>query len=306
MIIASIDIGTNTVILLIAKVDIDKKEIIPVYNEQRIPRIGKGVSERKIISENKVRELFVILEDYNKIIKKSGCSKVLLKATNAFRIALNGKEILERIKSNFNFEAEIVPGEKEAKLSFQGAVNDEKQNENFIVIDIGGGSTEVIYGNKKEIFYNKSFPAGVVSGSEKCFFNDPPKSNEITNFLNKLEKIFTGLEKENFNTKNAIAIAGTPTTLGAIKLNLKEYNEEKLEGIFLSKNEIDEMIDQISKISSRQIASRFKSVVKGREDVILSGALILSFLMQILRIEKIKVSTKGIRYGAIVEKLSLF
>lgn len=303
MIIASIDIGTNTIILLIAEVDIGNNKISPLYNKQRIPRIGKGLSPGKPISESKIGELLEILEDYNEIIKKFNSEKIFITATNALRIAYNRNEIKKLIKDKLDLDVKIISGEEEAELTFKGAVFQFNDNYNSVVIDIGGGSTEIIYGNKDKIVFKKSYQTGVVTAKEKFLKHSPPMPVEISTFQNELEQVFNDIKGKDFSIKRAIAIAGTPTTLAAIKLNLHEYDENFLEGYILNCNEIQNLISELSGLNDAEIIKRFRAVVKGREDVILNGAIILIFLMQLMGIDEVLVSTKGIRYGAVCKEL---
>ena len=303
MIIASIDIGTNTIILLIADADIRNKKIFPLYNEQRIPRIGKGLNPGKSIPEDKIDELFEILDHYNRVIKKFNCEKTIITATNALRIASNGNEIKKLLKDKFNFDTNIISGEEEAELTFRGAIFQINDNSNSIVIDIGGGSTEIIYGNRNKVEFKKSYQAGVVIAKEKFLKHTPPQNTEISDFQNELIKIFDDIKEKDFTFSRAIAIAGTPTTLAAIKLNLPEYDEDILEGQSLNHKEIKDLISELKELNDSEIMKKFKAVVKGREDVILNGAIILLFLMELLKIDNILVSTKGIRYGAVCKEL---
>ena len=192
MIVASIDIGTNTVLLLIAEVDQEKK-VDAILNEYRIPRIGKGLLPGKPISENKVMDLFNVLNEYEKIIEENNCERVLVTATNAFRIASNNDEIAQKIWEQFHWKVNIVPGEDEAYLSYLGAVSDVKDEAEILVIDIGGGSTELIFGNRNTVSYRKSFHTGVVSGTEKFPLNDPPTTEQVQEFEQHLDLVFKEL-----------------------------------------------------------------------------------------------------------------
>jgi exopolyphosphatase / guanosine-5'-triphosphate,3'-diphosphate pyrophosphatase len=302
MIIASIDIGTNTIILLIAEVDIRNKKIDPLYNEQRIPRIGKGLNPGKSIPEEKIAELTGILDDYNSLIKRFNCEKTIITATNALRIASNGDKIKKLLINKFKFDINIITGEEEAELTFMGAVFPFNDNSNSVVIDIGGGSTEIIYGNRNKIEFKKSYQVGVVTARENFLRHSPPAKAEISNLQNELANIFNDIKERDFTFNRAIAIAGTPTTLAAIKLNLHEYDENILEGHNLNSAEIKDLISELSKLNDAEIIDKFKAVIKGREDVILSGAIILLFIMDLLKIDNILVSTKGIRYGAVLKE----
>ncbi len=301
MIIASIDIGTNTVLLLIADVNIQKKSFTTILNEQRIPRIGRGLLPGKEISKDKILFLLQVLKEYQQIIKKYSCEKVLVTATNALRIASNQEQITNLIKGEFGFETKVVSGEDEARLSFLGAAG-KTENKKSLMIDIGGGSTEITFGKGSQILFNKSFNAGVVSGTENYLIDDPPVEFQINEFNSHLDKTFIEFSNvNNFNPDEAIAIAGTPTTLACIQQNLTEYDEEKIEGSILKKDNVKILIEQLSGMKSFDIKHKYKSVVSGREDVLLAGTIILFKLMEILKIDSVKVSTKGIRYG-VVEK----
>ena len=156
--IASIDIGTNTVILLIA--EITENKISKLLNEFRIPRIGKGLIPGGRINEEKINEFLNIMLDYKSIINQYKCEKIFAIATNAFRIASNSQEILNLIKTKTGIVIEIISGELEAEFSFLGVISDlTNLNSNVLVIDIGGGSTELILGRSDKIIFKKSFYA---------------------------------------------------------------------------------------------------------------------------------------------------
>ena len=304
MIIASIDIGTNTVLLLIADVNVQQKKIMTILNEQRIPRIGKGLRPGKEISKEKILSLLQVLNEYQQIIKKHNCEKVLVTATNALRIASNSKQITNLIKGEFGFETNIVSGEEEAQISFLGAAG-RNGNKKSLMIDIGGGSTEITFGKGNEILFNKSFNVGVVSGTENILVDDPPAEFQINEFKSHIEKTFIELTNNfNFEPDEIVAIAGTPTTLACIQQKLTEYDEEKIEGSTLKKEDIKSLVDELSTMNSFYIKDKYKSIVSGREDVLFAGTIILYKLMDILKIDSVKVSTKGIRYGAIEKFIS--
>ena len=132
--IASIDIGSNTVLLLIAEYNETTNEIKTILNRYRMPRISKGLKTTGFISNEKISELFKVLEEYDDEIKGNNCKAVILKATNAMRIAKNSAEIKKAIKDKFNFDVDVVAGEEEARLSFIGASSAVDNKENKLVI----------------------------------------------------------------------------------------------------------------------------------------------------------------------------
>ncbi len=303
MIISSIDIGTNTVLLLIAEVDENTKEITVLRDEHRIPRVGKGVVQGSLITQDKIKELFDVLNHFNKIINEFDCKEIIVSATNAFRISSNGPDIARKIFNEFNWMVNILSGDEEARFSFLGSTYRSNTGNNTLIIDIGGGSTELVLGKDEKISFRKSFPVGAVIASEKYFKHAPVSKNEIDIFKKFVFRIFGNIDTCIMNVEKSIAIAGTPTTLSCIKQNLKEYNENLIEGSNLTKQDLTKLTDSLASLSINEIKTKYGIVVKGREDVLLSGALILLYIMDILKLSNITVSTKGIRYGAIYNYL---
>jgi len=304
MTVASIDIGTNTILLLIAEVNPSSNEIIALVNLHRIPRIGKGLKKGDPFPEENVKRMFDVIDEYSETIKKYNCDKIITTGTNAFRIASNNNEIAEEIKNKYGYDLNVITGDEEAKYSYLGAVSGLSDKKKYLVIDIGGGSTEIIYGKGNNIIFSKSFEIGVVSGTEKFFTIDPPSDKQIDNFAVYSHKTFLELKDYVKDIDTAIAIAGTPTTLAAIKYKLKSFNEELIEGTSLTPEELNAFVSELSKLSSAEVLNKYSQIVKGREDVLLAGTILLREILKVLNIEEVKVSTKGIRYGAIFHWLN--
>ncbi len=303
MIIASIDIGSNTVLLLIAEVNFNSGKLITLREEQRLPRISEGLIPGKKISSKAETRLFSVLKEYSDLIMKYNCEKVLLNGTNAFRIASNSDEIKDKIKNEFNFDLKILTGKGEAELAFKGTQEYGNNKETRLVIDIGGGSTEIIYGNEK-IFFSHSFNTGVVSISEKYFNLTKPSFLKLSLIDKYLGELFKMLRSQYFAPCKTIALAGTPVTLACIYQKLSVYRESEVEGLILGYQDINELYSILSKLSPKEILKLYSEIVNGREDLILSGTIILLYLMKILNLEEVIVSTKGIRYGAVLNFIS--
>lgn len=303
MIIASIDIGTNTVLLLIAKAENESGKVTPILNEHRMPRLGRGLTPGNDISADRIEKLYEILAEYQRIIKNNNAEKVLVTATNAFRIASNAPEITEGIKKRFNWDVNIIEGKTEAEFAFLGASPASLQKKSSLVIDIGGGSTELIFGKNKEYSFMKSFPTGSVSATEKYLKNSPPLDEQINSLNNYLDNLFKEI-KELSVPDVSVAIAGTPTTLVCMSKGLKEYDESVVEGSRISPAELTELIEELKTLNSLQIKENYGNVMRGREDIILAGSIILLKLIELLVLPDVKVSSLGIRYGAIVNYLN--
>ncbi len=301
--IASIDIGSNTVLLLIC--ELKNAEIFSIQNEYRMPRIGEGVKYGSQIGNEKIIKLLRILDEYKAIADSRNCEKILAVGTAALRKASNGLEIVERINTDLGIEVEIIDGKTEAYLSFLGATGGETDNnQNRLVIDIGGSSTEIIYGNGEKIFFSNSFPEGAVTLKEKFIKTDPYSQEDVLKLKEFLINFFDEVKKSIPKNPLTFAVAGTPTTLASIKNGNKNYDEKKVANTILKYSDLLDLETEMLIKSSKHILSDYGEVVLGREDVINTGLIILSQISKILNISEIKVSTKGIRYGLVYKLIA--
>jgi len=302
MIIASIDIGTNTILLLIAEVDENSCKIAPLLNEYRMPRIGSGLKLNENIAIDRIENLFTILSEYKSIISKYNVDDVLVTATNALRIAGNSTEIVERIQKQLSWNVNIVSGKTEAEFAFLGAVPVSNKNKSNLVIDIGGGSTELILGKENNIEYRKSFQIGSVSATENYLKHSPALGKELSELKSELQSIFEEI-KNNLAPDVTYSIAGTPTTLFCMANRIKIYDDSVVEGGILKYEDISSVIRELKILIPEEIRNRYGKIMRGRDDIILGGSIILLNIMQLLNISEVIVSSRGIRYGAIVSFL---
>ena len=302
MIVASIDIGTNTVLLLIANVNLTTQQLIPIYEEQQMPRLGKGLQPKGEIKEEKVNLLINILSDYQQKIQSFKCEKIIVSGTNALRVANNSEKIIQLMKDKFNIKINVISGEQEAEFAFLGATSGITDYGTALIIDIGGGSTELIFGNQKQILYKKSFGLGSVAVTEKFLHHSPPTKEEIIHIKYELRKTFSEINNK-FSPDLVIGIAGTATTLACMIKGLKKFTREKVDGSIISQTELNELVNSVSELNSDEILNNYGEVLKGREDIITGGAIILSEILKLKGIIKLMVSSRGIRYGAIISEL---
>lgn len=305
MTVASIDIGSNTVLLLVALVSVDAFEIQNAFTIYRVPRVSEGVKQNGIINSTKEELLITTLEEYKSIIRQYNCEIVIPVATNAFRIAKNANHITDRIRKTFGWDVKIISGDEEARLTFLGSTSPFEEISSKAVIDIGGGSTEIIYGNKSSLEYKRSFPLGVVSLKEKYFKHDPPELDEVNSASSEIDQIIQPLTNLP-NPEQILAVAGTPTTLACIKNNIKHYDDSLVDNEILTLEEIEIFRNSLLKMGSEKILHEFGDVVVGREDVLLAGTLILERIMLAMRTNQVTVSSKGLRYGVVYDYLMNF
>lgn len=301
--IASIDIGSNTVLLLIAEIEKENKKLIPILNLYRMPRLSKGLNSSNMIMDSSIDSLITVLKEYNSTIKDNNCDHVIVNATQALRVANNSDFIIHKIKSEFELDVNIIPGEREAFLSFLGAQSAFESNESSIIIDIGGASTEVIYGVGTDISFQNSFPIGVVTMTEKYSLLSSEKRD-----LSRLENYILSLLKEVATLRNSnsrvIAVAGTPTTLAAAKQNLNDFSETKVEGYKLTRDDLTKFINSFTTLSPQDIRQKYGKIIEGRQDIILAGTLILSHILELLNKEYLYTSGRGLRYGAVIDYIN--
>jgi len=303
MIVSAYDIGTHSTRLLIAK--IEQQNIEEIYRETNITRLGEGI-ENKIIKKDAINRVSKILGKYYGISKNYNIKKSVCIATSAVRDAKNSDEFISEVKQIIDIEPQIISGEKEAKFTFTGVCSgfdDSLSNKNILVIDIGGGSTEIIYGTPQNIEFIKSYDVGCLRLTEMFFKNDPPNQTEILEFLDFLDKSFQDNLESLINKIDVpIAVAGTPTALAALKLNLIEYDRSKVHKTELLLSEINAFLDKFTQSS---LLERKESLFlePARAEVIIAGTLILKYLLDKLSLNKIIVSEYDILDGAAFQAL---
>lgn len=314
--LTSIDIGTNTILLLIADFDVAKNNIYPVIDIQRIPRLGKSVDENRNIHPESIVKAIHVLNKFKEISNRYGSKKIIATATSFIRDANNKKEFLDSVKDKTEIEIEILSGEDEARWTFWGGVFDKLkvQCSKFKVslIDIGGGSTEISAADIKNdlplakqiqetTIRGKSIDIGSVRIKEKFFHNHPPTNNDIHKAEEFIQSQFDKSYKS-YKSYNLTGVAGTITTLGAIKLKLPAFDHNKVDGIPLSLNEVKKMIHYFVNTPLHDLYS-LGDYMEGRADIILSGTLILKCFMEKFGFEGLAVSTNGLRYGIFLREV---
>ena len=303
MTIASIDIGSNTILMLLVKFNPLLKSISTIANFHKIPRLSQGLLPNGEISKEKIDYLLDILIDYKNICDKYNCSNILINATNAFRIASNSAGTINLVKDKLSLEIKTISGDEEGRLTFLGSAFPFLAGELKAVIDIGGGSTEIIFGNQERIVYQNSFDIGVVSLTEKILTSLPSSEEMIIDAVAYIDKTFLLLSEQIPTNVKTIAVAGTPTTLSSIKQEIKIFDEKLVDNSSISSSELKDMIRVLKELSKDEVLKRYGKVVEGREDILLAGSLILYGIMQKLKLNEVIVSSKGLRYGAVVDYL---
>ena len=295
---ATVDLGTNAFRLLIF--DNKRKNVLKRYSS--IIRLGSYISKKKILMPPK--SYYKALDKIFYYIQKYKVEKVLVVGTSVFRDCKNKKEITDEFYNRYKTNLEIISPSIEAKLTSQGALMPLSfNNESCLVVDIGGGSTEVILRRKSKIEKYVSMKIGVVREFNKYNISDSFTKSDVDRIFSDLEtkilsyKFFPNLGDNKFKV---VMNGGTPTTLSAIKLKLKEYNRELVNGHKLSTSYIKNVFNALLTMKSSE-RLKLVGIEKGREIVLIYGIFILLILLKILKKRVVYVSDSGILEGLIQE-----
>ena len=276
--VAAIDCGTNSIRLLIA--DITNGNFKEVLRTMEIVRLGQGVDQNKAFHPDAIDRTLAAVEKFAGHIKSKGVEKVRFCATSATRDASNRDLFTDGVKKILGIEVEVIPGEEEARLSFIGATKELSQNDGlFLVVDIGGGSTEFVFGNES-VDSAKSVNIGCVRMSERHLIDQPPSMAQISQAIIDIDIAIAQAAAivPISEAKTLVAVAGTATTVAAAALKLEQYDRYLIHLSRISATSVHQVAGMFQSMDKDQIAS-LGYMHPGRVDVITSGALILSRIM---------------------------
>jgi exopolyphosphatase / guanosine-5'-triphosphate,3'-diphosphate pyrophosphatase len=292
--VAVIDAGTNSSRLLVA--DVAGGRVTPVERRSTVTRLGRGVDLTGRLSAEAVEDACAAIGEYVALLRELGAERVDAIATSAVRDAENGGAFLAELRERFALSARVLDGEEEARLTYLGATSENPPAEPTLVIDIGGGSTELIVGTGAEISFHTSMQAGVVRHSERHIGSDPPTAVELESLAADVRGLIETAVGNRARATAGIAVAGTPTSLAAIELGLEPYDPTRVHGHVLALPEIQRML---SRLASAPLAERVEipGMHPDRAPTIVAGVVILVEAMRAFGLERIEVSEHDILYG---------
>ena len=277
--VAAIDCGTNSIRLLIA--DIDGNNFREVVRDMEIVRLGQGVDETGQFHPDAIARTLAAVDKFAAEIAKRGVEKIRFCATSATRDAANRHLFVDGVRERLGIELEVISGDEEAALSFAGAIKDlDSSNGPFLVVDIGGGSTEFVFGTST-VEAARSVNIGCVRMTERHFASDPAKSEQIEAARTDIQAAIAQAAAvvPITQAKTLVAVAGTATTVAAAALELPEYDRY---AIHLSRISAQQTHDAATMFAntSREQRLQLGYMHPGRVDVIAAGALVLSEIMK--------------------------
>jgi len=299
---ASIDIGTNTILLHIAEVEGEKLK--PLFEMETIVRLGEGLQKNRVILPEAMKRGLKTLSHYLRRCQAMRAEKIFAVGTSVLREAKNSEDFLSLVKEKLNLPIEIISGEEEAQLSFLAVARDLKEfNKPVLVVDVGGGSTEFILGKGEWIEQWVSLPVGSVRFTEKFLHSDPVQEKEWERMEREIRKLLADIPRSR-KPFSLVAVGGTATTLASVEQGLKEFEVEKIHHFILTKEALRK---QLLLYRSKTLDERKKipGLPPNRADVVLTGGAILYMAMESLNCPSFLVSCHGIRYGLLYQQLDL-
>jgi exopolyphosphatase/guanosine-5'-triphosphate,3'-diphosphate pyrophosphatase len=300
--VSAIDIGTNTILLLIAEVD--EGRLKPLFEKETIVRLGKGLQKEGVLSKEAMERGFQTLARCLEQCQTMGVQKIFAVGTSALREAKNSNEFLKMIKEKLDLSIEIISGEEEAQLSFLAVAGDLKESKKAtLVIDVGGGSTEFILGKGERITEWASLPLGSVRFTEQLLLSDPVQEEEWMKMEREILKWLVRIPHppEPFSM---VAVGGTATTLASVEQGLNEFIPKKIHHFVLRKEALRKQID-LYRSKSIEERRKIPGLSPARADVILAGSAIFYMAMEELQCPSVLISCHGIRYGLLYKRLNL-
>ena len=293
--IAALDLGSNTFLCLICEVK--NNQILKVYSDQvEVVRLGQDLQKTKEINTDALVRAKKCLEKFSETIQKEKPDRILAMATSAARDAENKQELF-KICQNLNIPLEIIAGEKEAEITYQGAISKIISEKNRLVIDIGGGSTEFIFGSGLKLIQGQSLNIGCVRLTEKFISAQPTTENEISVLQKFISNEISKINSASFKIDEVLAVAGTPTTLAAVEIG--KFQVDIIDGYIFKLDRLEKWLSELIPLS---IAEKIqKGFPEGHADVILVGLIILIETLKYFNKDQLVVSTRGVRYGVALE-----
>jgi exopolyphosphatase/guanosine-5'-triphosphate,3'-diphosphate pyrophosphatase len=295
--VAVIDIGSNSTRLLVA--DVEGGRVSPVERRSTVTRLGRGVDLSGQLAAEAIEAACAAVDPYVATLEELGAEKVDAIATSAVRDASNGSAFVAELRERFALSARVLGGEEEARLTYLGAASETSPEVPTLVIDIGGGSTELIVGEGPEIEWHVSLQAGVVRHTERHLVHDPPMPVELEALAGDLRGLIEVAAREAPPANAGIAVAGTPTSLAAIELELEPYDPRRVHGHVLELRSIQRMLSQLAAAPLEQ-RREIRGLHADRAPTIVAGVVTLVEVMRAFELERITVSEHDILYGAAI------
>jgi exopolyphosphatase/guanosine-5'-triphosphate,3'-diphosphate pyrophosphatase len=300
--VAVVDLGTNTTRVLVA--DVEGGRVRELERRTKVTRLGEGVDSTGRLADAAIERVAATLAGYKAVIDELRPERTVALATSAVRDAANGDEFRALLHDRFGLDVQIIPGEEEARLTFQGATAARPAGDGpFVVIDIGGGSTEYVVGTAgDEPVFRVSTQAGSVRQTERHLREDPPSDEDLLALRAAIRSIIEHAVPDDVReqVREGIAVAGTATSLAAIDQQLDPYDPERVDGYGLLLEACERMLGELAAIPLDE-RKQVTGLHPDRAPTIVAGAAILVESMHVFGLESVEVSEADILHGAALD-----
>jgi exopolyphosphatase / guanosine-5'-triphosphate,3'-diphosphate pyrophosphatase len=289
--VAAVDLGTNSTRLLVA--DVEGTRLDEVARRLTITRLGEGVDDRRRLLPVPIARVRNTLAEYRRELESLGAARTLAIGTSALRDAENGEAFLGEVEWSYGFETRLLDGHEEAAMMLRGVTAGRNGDiADTLIVDIGGGSTELVLSDSGGASRAVSLEFGCVRVTERFLASDPPKPTELAEAAAYVRSLLPA-----YGPRAAIGVAGTVTTLATLDLSLDEYDPQRTHGHRISRETVDRELDRLRAMT---VAERLRvpGIEPGRAPVIVAGLVILGEILDRYELNEIEVSERDILHGA--------
>jgi len=291
--IASVDVGSNSVLMCVGE-PLSSGDFRVVYDSARTTRLGAGMGPHRLLTRMAIRRTVEALRECRRKAQILGVAMAKAVATAAVREAANQDAFLAPAQEALGIPVEVVSGEREAQLTYLG-VGGTGATDPVLIVDVGGSSTELVLAEEGKVSRVESLPIGAVRLQEAI-----PSEDILRFFVRVIEVIPPDLGPGAVGGRRAIIVGGTATTLAAMRLALKRYDADLVEGLTFDRIELQAMVERVRE-TPLQERYRIPGLPPNRVEIIASGGLVLVQILEELGVERCSISTRGVRHGLLAE-----
>jgi exopolyphosphatase/guanosine-5'-triphosphate,3'-diphosphate pyrophosphatase len=281
-----VDLGTNSTRLLVA--DVVDGSVRELERRLTITRLGEGVDERRLLLPTALARVRNTLADYRRVLEASRVERTLAVATSAVRDAENGEAFLGEVEWSYGFETRLLSGDEEARLTFAGVATGRALPSGTLVVDVGGGSTELVLAD-----WHESLDLGCVRLTERFLRSDPPAPSDLAACREHVRALLPGETRPT----HAVGVAGTVTTLAVLSLGLDEEDPALVHGHRLPAAWIDAEVDRLASLSLAELRE-IRGLHPDRAPVIVAGAVVVAETLRHFGLGELEVSEHDLLHGA--------
>ena len=289
-----VDLGTNSTRLLVA--DVVDGSVRELDRRLTITRLGEGVDARRLLLPTAIARVRNVLTEYRRAIAEHGAKRTLALGTSAVRDAENGEAFLGEVEWSYGFTTRLLSGEDEALLTFRGVSAGRELAEETVVLDVGGGSTELIVGGPDGIAFHASLELGCVRLTERFLASDPPSSAQLDACAARVRSALAAAVSPDLRPPSAIGVAGTVTQLATIELGLGREEPDLVHAHRMQAAWLEQQVDRLAAMTVDEIRA-LRGVHRDRAPVLLAGAIVVAETLRHFGLEELEVSEHDIMHG---------